>query len=47
MPYLEETTQFDKSDNVSKEDSVFTSQSNNVDDTQHESQITSPTPQNS
>ena len=39
MPYLEETIQ---SDNTSTEDSVFTSHSNNVDDTHHGSQITSP-----
>ena len=44
MPYLEESTQSDKtstSNNASTEDSVFTSHSN---DTQLESQITSPTP---
>ena len=41
MPYLEETIQ---SDNASTEDSVFTSQSSNVNDNKHESQITFPTP---
>ena len=41
MAYLEETIQ---SDNTSTEDSVFTSHCNNLDDTQHESQITSPAP---
>ena len=39
MPYLEETIQ---SDNTSTADSVFTSHSNNVEDNQPESQITSP-----
>ena len=44
MPYLEETTQSDStstSSNTSTEDSVFTSHSN---DTQLETQITSPSP---
>ena len=41
MPYLEETIQ---SDDTSTEDSVFTSHCNNLDDTQHESKITSSAP---
>ena len=44
MSYLENTVQ---SDNTSTEDSVFSSHSNNssnLNDTQHESQITSPVP---
>ena len=41
MPYLWETIQ---SDNTSTQDRVFTHHSNNLHDTQHESQITSPAP---
>ena len=47
MPYLKESTQSDNTgtcSSTSPEDSVFTSHSNNLEDTQLGSQITSPTP---